>query len=118
MSVETQPLQAVLTVGRVAVDQIEAGILQGTYPDYSKVIPPNESLKKPGQFGFYQSKCIKIIEELEAAFEVCPIFHRPNKKGTPLKATFSAGSGERVIACVMPKSVRTTETYAAMKACI
>lgn len=92
--------------------------LQGTYPDYSKVIPPNEDLKKPGQFGFYQSKCIKVIEELEAAFEVCPIFHRPNKKGTPLKATFYAGSGERVIACVMPKSVRTTETYAAMKACI
>lgn len=92
--------------------------LQGTYPDYSKVIPPNESLKKPGQFGFYQSKYIKIIEELEAAFEVCPIFHRPNKKVTPLKATFSAGSGERVIACVMPKLVRTTETYAAMKACI
>ena len=61
--------------------------------------------------------CIKVIEELEAAFEVSPIFHRPNKKGTPLKATFYAGSGERVIACVMPKFVRTTETYAAMKAC-
>ena len=92
--------------------------LQGTYPDYSKVIPPNEDLKKPGQFGFYQSKCIKVIEELEAAFEVSPLFHRPNKIGKPLKATFYAGSGERVIACVMPKSVRTSETYEAMKACI
>lgn len=92
--------------------------LQGTYPDYSKVIPPNEDLKKPGQFGFYQSKYIKVIEELEAAFEVSPLFHRPNKIGKPLKATFYAGSGERVIACVMPKSVRTSETYEAMKACI
>lgn len=91
--------------------------LQRTYPDYSKLIPPNEDLKKPGQFGFYSSKCIKVIEEIEAAFEVSPVFHRPNKKGTPLKATFYAGSGERVIACVMPKFVRTTETYAAMKAC-
>lgn len=92
--------------------------LQRTYPDYSKVIPPNEDLKKPGQFGFYQSKCIKVIEGLEAAFEVSPLFHRPNEIGKPLKATFYAGSGERVIACVMPKSVRTTETYAAIKACI
>lgn len=92
--------------------------LQGTYPDYSKVIPPNEDLKKPGQFGFYQSKCIKVIEELEAAFEVSPLFHRQNKIGKPLKATFYAGTGERVIACVMPKIVRTIERDASIKACI
>lgn len=85
---------------------------------YSKVIPPNESLKKPGQFGFYQSKWIKVIEELEAAFEVSPLFHRPNKIGKPLKATFYAGTGERVIACVMPKIVRTIERDASIKACI
>lgn len=112
--------QIQITNTKVSVDDFsfEFKSVKGKYPDYSTVIPPDEDVKKPGQFEFYQSRYIKVIEELEAAFEVSPIFHRPNKKGTPLKASFHAGSGERIIACVMPMSVRTTETYAAMKACI
>lgn len=105
---------------KVSVDDFsfEFKPVEGKYPDYSTVIPPDEDVKNPGHFDFYRSEYIKVLEDLELAFEVGPIFHRPNKKGTPLKATFSAKTGERVISCVMPMSVKTTETDAAMKACI
>lgn len=101
------PIQ--ITNSKVSVDDFsfEFNPVEGKYPDYSTVISPDEN-KKPGKFGFYQSKHIKVLEELGEAFEVNPIFQRTDERFKPLKAVYHA-DGETVIACIMPVKVRTIE---------
>lgn len=99
-----------ITNTKVSVDDFsfEFKPVEGKYPNYSTVIPPDENIKNPGHFGFYRSEYIKVLEDLELAFQVHPIFHRPNAKDMPLKAVYHA-DGETVIACVMSFNVRTRE---------
>lgn len=98
-----------ITNSKLSVDDFsfEFNPVEGKYPNYSTVIPPDEN-KKPGKFGFYQSKHLKVLEELGKAFEVNPIFHRTDERFKPLKAVYHA-DGETVIACIMPMTVRTPE---------
>lgn len=99
-----------ITNTKVLVDDFsfEFKPVEGKYPDYSTVIPPDEDIKNPGHFGFYRSEYIKVLEELENAFEVSPIFHRTEERFKPLKAVYHA-DGETAIACLMPMAVRTPE---------
>lgn len=103
------PIQ--ITNTKVSVDDFsfEFNPVEGKYPDYSTVIPPDEDVKNPRHFGFYRSKYIKVLEDLELASEVSPIFHRTEERFKPLKAVYHSENGETVIACLMSVKVRTIE---------
>ena len=103
------PIQ--ITNNKVSVDDFsfEFKPVEGKYPDYSTVIPPDEDAKNPGHFGFYRSEYIKILEELENVFECTPIYHRPTQKRAVLKVIYRAESGETVIVSLMSMTVRTPE---------
>ncbi len=68
------------------------------YPPWKSVVPPDKTENDFGQFGFYNSKHVAMIEQLTPIFGEKLTFHLPAKHDGVLKVVY----GSRAVLLVMP----------------
>jgi len=77
------------------------------YPPWKSVIPPDKTENDFGQFGFYNSKYVAMIEQLTPIFGEQVTFHLPAKHDDALKVVY----GSKAVLLVMPTRVEIINKY-------
>ena len=77
------------------------------YIKFRKAIPEDVDIKTPGVFGFYASKYIKALEDIQDAFCTGLYYHLPPTILHPLKCSVCTLRGIDITIVILPKNLRT-----------
>lgn len=88
-------------------EEIKFKPLEERYPDYKKVIPEDVCESQTGQFSFYKSVYISLIEQIQDAMKQEFTFQLPSSHLGALRGKL----GEKVVVVLMPYDASISNTH-------